>query len=210
VSSVRGVLMKVMSVVLLCMLVWPPPNARAESPTSPTKTPKETVEQLWKRATEGEFLTPDGWDRYSGFFLHPAARSARKTIRVVSNHWAVLSASTTDSKSDVTVEFTDAGVIDSDLNYTPPRRNPYFKTAMIYHLVLAPTRLVMYKSDGHTLTGKEEREGPSAWQIASEEDDPLTTVNTAIRHVLEIREKTNDSELRKRANLTLKKLLEIQ
>jgi hypothetical protein len=196
--------------LLLSIVISLPVIVRSDSSTGPSKTPRETIEQLWKRATEGEFLPLEGWARYSGFFLHPATRPARKKIGVVSNRWAVLSVSTTASKSDVTVEFADAGVIDSDLNYTPPPKTSYFKTALIYHLVLAPTRLVMYKSDGHTLTDKEEREGPPAWQITNEQGDSFTTVNTAIRYVLEIRERTNDSELKKRADATLKKLLELQ
>ena len=192
------------------MVIWLPVIVRSDSSLGPSKTPKETIEQLWRLATEGGFLPPEGWNRYSGVFLQRSAPPGNKKIRVVSNHWAILSVSTTDSKSDVTVEFANDGVIDSQLNYTPPPKTPYFKTALIFHLVLAPTHVVMYTSDGHTLTGKNERPGPPAWQISNDKEDPFTTVNTAIRYVLEIREKTNDSDLRKRADATLKKLLELQ
>lgn len=177
--------------------------------TSTPKTPSEIVEQLWTLATEGEFLNSEGWNRYSGFFLHPGPRPEKKMIRVVSNHWAILSASTKASDSDVAVEYAEAGLIDSDLNYKAPQKSPVFKTALLFHLTLAPTRLVMYKSDGKALTGREEQPGPPAWQIAGEQGSPLTTVNTAIRYVLEMREKTNDPKVRKNADLTLSSLLKL-
>ena len=49
--------------------------------------------------------------------------------------------------------------------------------------------------------------GPAAWQIEKTPALAWTTVNTAIRYVLEMRIKTNDPSIKKNADETLEKLL---
>jgi hypothetical protein len=142
VLPVWNLLMKKPLIFIFAVAISFPILGEAGVSSTPVKTPKETVERLWKLATEGEFLTADGCSRYSGFFLHSSPCPAKKRIRVVSNHWTILSVSTSASESDVSVEFANAGVIDPELNYTPPPRTAYPKTALVTHLVLAPTRLV--------------------------------------------------------------------
>ena len=49
--------------------------------------------------------------------------------------------------------------------------------------------------------------GPAAWQIEKTPAFRWTTVNTAIRYVLELRAKSHDPSIRKNADETLEKLL---
>jgi hypothetical protein len=173
-------------------------------------SPKEATEQLWTMATRGELLTPEGWDKASrSFFMHPASAPENKVVFVVSNYWGPPSEQIKGDKADVTVGFGDAGKIDSALRYLPPQPTRAIKTGMLYHFVLAPTHWTMFKSDGKAITGKEEKSGPVTWQIDDPPGPPWTTVNTAIRYVLEIRNKTTDPVIKKNADETLLKLLRL-
>jgi hypothetical protein len=80
---------------------------------------------------------------------------------------------------------------------------------MVYHLVFAATHWTMFKSDGKALTAKEERPGPEEWQIKGPVGLPWTTVNTAIRYVLEKREKATDPLIRMNGDETLARLLKL-
>lgn len=185
-------------------------SAQAPAPATTGKSPKELIEDLWKRATEGEFLGPEGRRRYSGFFVRTSVPSEKNVVRVVSNHWGVGPTSTSNAHAEVDVWYTDEGTVDSELRYTPAPPSPFFKTAWTFHLALAPTYAVMYQSDGKVITGKEEKEtGLVAWQIADPQGPPFTTVNTAIRYVLEVRGKAKDPVVRKNADETLSKLLRV-
>jgi hypothetical protein len=131
------------------------------------------------------------------------------TIRVVSNDWAVGPSSVSNDTAEVDVGYTDAGSVDSSLRYSAPPKTSAYKTAIVFHLVFAPTKLTMFKSDGKTITGKEEREGPTEWQIKEPAGTPWTTVNTAIQYVLEKREKSTDPAIRRNADATLAQLLHL-
>lgn len=176
--------------------------------SGPVKSPQETIDLMWKQATAGEFLGVQGCKRYSSFFLHPSTCQA-KSIYVVSNSWSVLSASIKGSDAEVDVDYTDAGRINANLTFSPPRKTAYYKTAVVYHLVLAPTRLPMFSPDGKEITAKTDKPTPTAWQITNEQGYPFVTVNTAIRYLLEVRRNTADPALRKNADETLSKLLRI-
>jgi hypothetical protein len=142
-------------------------------------------------------------------FLHPNPPPGNKVVRVVSNSWGVEAVLTKGSETEVTVDYAEAGQIDSELRYTPPPTTPFFKTGLIFHLVLAPTHSTMLKSDGKVVTEKEERAGPMEWQIADSQGQPWTTVNTAIRYVLETRHKATDPVIKKNADQTLAKLMKL-
>jgi hypothetical protein len=184
-------------------------SGQAQAPTLSGISPRERVEQIWKLATEGELLTPEGWRRYSGFLLHPEPPPGNKVIRVVSNYWGVQAVLAKGSDMEVTVDYAEAGQIDSKLRYTPPPPTPFAGTGLIYHFVLAPTHWTMLMSDGKVVTGKEERTGPADWYITGSPGLPWTTVNTAIRYVLEMRQKTTDPVVKKNADQTLAKLMKL-
>lgn len=188
----------------------------------PEKSPTEVVERVWKLATQGELLTPEGWDKVARqFFVHPAPLSGSKVIllqsqgdkviQVVSNDWSVLDETIEGKKAKVTVEYYDAGRIDSTLHYAPGREpDPIGKTQTLYALILAPTYTVMsYKSDVKSMAVDKVIAGSPAYQIESPQGPPWTTVNTAIRYVLEMRNKTTDPAIKKNADETLTKLLRL-
>jgi hypothetical protein len=99
--------------------------------------------------------------------------------------------------------------VDASLRYTPPPKTEFYKTAVVYHLILAPTHWTMFKADGKVITGTEERTGPDEWQIQEPAGLPWTTVNTAVRYVLERRERSKDQVIRKNADETLSRLLKL-
>jgi hypothetical protein len=167
------------------------------------------VDRLWQEATEGELLTPDGWNRASRLFLRHDPFPTNGAVRIVSNDWGVDHSSVSNDTAEVDMEYADAGTIDASLKYSPPPRSQAYKTALVFHLVLAPTHWTMFRTDGKAITGKEERTGPTEWQIEAPAGLPWTTVNTAIRCVLERREQATDPVIRKNAGETLARLLKL-
>src|SRR3984893_6858176 len=130
-------------------------------------------------------------------------------VRIVSNNWGIEHSSVSNGTAEVVLEYWEAGTVDASLKYSPPLKTRSYKTAMVFHLVFVPTHWTMFKSDGKAITGKEERTGPLEWQIQEPVGLPWTTVNTAIRDVLEKRETANDPALKKNADETLHRLLKL-
>jgi hypothetical protein len=186
-------------------LIW----AIAQSPTGSGLSPKDVVERLWKDATEGKLLTPEGWNEASPLFVKRETFPANASVQIVSNNWGVEHLSVSGDTAEVDMEYADAGIVDATLKYSPSLRTRSQKTAKVFHLVFAPTHWTMFKSDGKEITGKEERTGPMEWQIQEPLGLPWTTVNTAIRYVLEKRETATDPAIRKNADETLDKLLKL-
>jgi hypothetical protein len=175
-----------------------------------TKSPTEVVEQLWKLATQGDLLTPEGWDEASQKYFTEAARSHnRKTILVMSNDWGVSTLSSGNHRAEVDVGYLYEGSIDSSLRYTaPPKQSSSIeiKYALTYHLVTDPTFSLAYGRDGKTLVNGKPT-GYFVWRVTDPEGPSWTTVNTAIRYVLEMRNKTTNPVIKKNADRTLKELL---
>jgi hypothetical protein len=183
------------------------------------KSPQQVVEELWKVATQGTLLTPDGWNKTArGFADHPVpspgstvipdTHGSQKSILVMSNDWGVLDCTINGNSAKVVVEYYDVGQIDPSLRYSPGNDSgPMGKTAMLFTLVFAPVRYPSFRSDGNVLKVDKIVTGPAAWQIEKTPALPWTTVNTAVRHVLEMRAKTSDRSIKKNADETLDKLL---
>jgi hypothetical protein len=183
------------------------------------RSPQQVVEELWKVATQGALLTPDGWDKTARSFRDyplPApgstvtndAHGSKRPILVTSNDWGVLSCTITGNSAEVVVEYYDLGRIDPLLHYSPGKDSgPMGKTALSFTLVFAPVRYPSFRSEGNILKVDKIVTGPAAWQIEKIPALPWTTVNTAIRYVLEMRAKTNEPLIKKNADETLKELL---
>jgi hypothetical protein len=195
--------------LLIALFAFSLIGATAQSPTGSGLSPKDVVERLWREGTEGELLTPDGWNKASRLFIKHEAFPANGSVRVVFNNWGVDHSSVSGDTAEVDMGYTDAGTIDASLKYSPPPKTGSYKTAMVFHLVFVPTHWTMLKSDGKAITGKEERAGSLEWQIQEPVGLPWTTVNTAIRYVLEKRETATDPALKKNANETLHRLLKL-
>jgi hypothetical protein len=161
-------------------------------------------------ATRGELLTSEGWNRASALFTVPQPRPTNKPLFVVSNYYGINYYNVKENRAEIQMEYADCGQIDSALHYSPPQKTQAFKTSFQYRLVSVPTYLMMYGSDGKTLVEKKPT-GASAWQIEGPQTEgppplPWTTVNTAIRYVLEMRDKATDPAIKKNADETLAKL----
>jgi|ERR1700687_653693 len=198
--------MKRLFIILVAVLVL---RVDAQSPLGSGLSSTNIVDALWKEATQGELLTQNGWNHASRFFLHHDTFPQNSTLRIVSNDWGIEHSSVQNDTAEVVLEYSEAGTVDASLRYTPPPKAKFYKSAVVYHLILAPTHWTMFKSDGKVITGKEERTGPDEWQIKEPAGMPWITVNTAVRYVLETRERSKDPVIRKNAEETLSRLLKL-
>lgn len=181
----------------------------AESGNEPIqgKSRTEVVDDIWRMATYGELLTSEGWSKACEFYTDPTPFSGNKVVLIMSNYWGqYYEGGLKDSSTDVEMGYIDMGKIDSALRYTPPPKTDAVKTGLLYHLVAVPAYSKMYGPDGKV---SKTPVGARFWQIQGSPGPPWTTVNTAIRYVLETREKTTDPVVKKNADQTLAKLLRL-
>src|SRR5437667_2643972 len=88
-----------------------PANERIEG-----RAPSEVVNEIWRMATQGRFLTPEGWRVAGSFFTEPRPFSTNEKILVVGNEWGPAYEMRSDGNSkEVAVDYWDAGSIDSKL-----------------------------------------------------------------------------------------------
>ena len=170
-------------------------------------SPSETVEELWILASAGELLTPEGWQNVSGFFTEPLPPH-KSDVLVVSNHWGPAGRPDVSGHDTVvSVGCWEWGIIDAALRFTPAPKTTAVKEGRGYDLVFAPQHFRTFKN------GKLVEDGTNPldnrWQITKPLDMPFTTVNTAIRYVLEKRNKTSDPVIRQNADKTLTELMKL-
>ncbi len=211
-KRVAAVAIAFMLLAAACLKTPSPPGPPPKQPIK-GKLPTEVVDEVWRLATQGELLTPDGWRRACGFFSSPTPFPGNKVILVMSNDWGpAFQVGSRDDAAEVDLGYFALGKIDSALRYadTPQTGHEMVKTAFAYHLVPIPSYLEMMGPDGKTLVEKRPV-GYREWQIQGAPDPSVTwtTVNTAIRYVLEKREQATDPTLRKNADQTLIKLLQM-
>jgi len=182
----------------------------AQSQRISADSPEEIIQQLWMNATAGELFTTDGIQRDSGAFAHPEDAAANKPQRVFSNSWAVRPAQIKGDNAEVIVDYQPIGELDSSLRFKPAPDDGCCmkKYGLVFHLARLPTYSIMYESDGKKLIPvKKKTTGDVAWQITDPRDFHWTTVNTAIRYVLEKRNKTTNPVIRANADRTITALL---
>lgn len=182
-------------------------EAEKAEPPIQGKSQTEVVDEVWRIATQGGLLTPDGWSKACSFYTNPVPFPGNKEILIVSNEWGPAY----DLKGDgmqIEVGYADRGKIDSELRYTPPRKTEFVGTAFQYHLIAVPSYVVTYGPDGKTVIEKRPA-GYRGWAIQGSPGTPWTTVNTAIRYVLEKRAATSDPVTRRNADATLTQLLKL-
>jgi len=198
------------ALMLLAAACLKAPSPPAPPPKQPIKgkSPTEVVDEIWRLGTQGELLTPDGWRRACGFFSSPTPFPGNKVILVMSNDWGpAFQGGSREDAAEVELGYFAIGKIDSELRYTDTP-SKYMKTAFAYHLVPVPSYQEMMGPDGTTLVEKKPV-GYREWQIQGSPDPQWTTVNTAIRYVLEKRDQATDPTIKKNADQTLAKLLQM-
>lgn len=186
------------------------PKPQAPKERIEGRAPKEVVDEVWRMATQGQLLTPKGWRIAGGFFTEPRPFPVNAKILVVCNEWGPAYEVRSDGNSvEIVVGYSDAGSVDAKLRYSPPEKTDSAKTGFVYTLVTAPSYLMMYGPDGKTLVEKRPT-GSRVWLIKGAQGPPLTTVNTAVRYVVERREKATDQVIKENANQTLAQLLKFR
>jgi len=104
------------------------------------------------------------------------------------------------------VGYFQLGKLDSNLRFEDAPDDPCgTKDFAMRKLTLASTFTFMYASDGTTLTAK--KPFYPAWQLKDPVGWRWTTVNTAIRYIMEMRSKTSDPEIKKNADKTISTLM---
>jgi hypothetical protein len=197
------------SIIAILIFLVAAATVRGQSPaTIEDPSPRDLVNELWMAATKGDLLTAEGWKKTSRFYVHADPPPEDSSFQVMSNDWTVGPIIVKGESAEVSVGYVAAGKIDSMLRYTPPPKIPYMKTEIGYHLTLIPGYNVVYGSDGKTIISQKPS-GTRGWQIEGTRGMPWTTVNTAVRYVLEMRQKSVDPVIRKNADETLAKLLKL-
>jgi hypothetical protein len=197
--------MRSSAVLVLAITFALVPAPAQVSPKGSGVPPREVVEQLWGMATQGELLTKDGWGRASRLYANPIPWPGNKVIRVVSNHWWPEQRLINGKTAEIMVQYGgEAGRIDSALRYTPSGDR---SVGMIFALDFIPTYSPTYGQDGKVI--KETPMGDE-WRFeVPSQSIPWTTVNTAIRYVLEMRDKTSDPAVKRNADKTLGELMKL-
>jgi len=207
---VKWIAAAAIALVLLAAACLKAPSPPEPPPKLPIKgkSPTEVVDEVWRLATQGELLTPDGWNRACGFFSSPTPFPGNQVILVMSNDWGpAFQVGSREDAAEVDLGYFAIGKIDSALRYTNTP-SKYMKTGFAYHLIPVPSYMKMMGPDGKTLIEKRPV-GYREWQIQGSLDSQWTTVNTAIRYVLEKRDKATDPTIKKNAGETLAELLQM-
>lgn len=177
----------------------------AQTLSVPSESPRNGLETLWKMAATGDLLTPDGWKRAGAYYVNPAPWTGNKTVLVVSDDYALDSVSKKGAKLNAVVICEQLGQIDSALRYTLAPPSPYFKSGLGYDFETVPSHMLFVGPDGK----QEDRINPkwTYWKIVGPQGNPWTTVNGAIRYVVEMQRKTTDPVLKRNAERSLALLL---
>ena len=182
----------------------------SQAPAQASKSPKDIVDELWRHATVGDLLTSEGWQKSRAYFTHPVPGGNSKSILVVSNEWGPPELqSQAENNAQVILWIYQFGEIDPTLKFKPAKIGGEEKVAIVYHLAYVKTHYIAYKSDGKTLSVDKEVSGPMSWEIEDPPGPPWTTVNTAIRYVLEKRNNSTDPLIKKNADETISSLLKL-
>lgn len=197
----------------LLILALAAPVSRAQmtpenqaQPQTHEPSPREVVERLWISAMLGELLHPEGLKRNAGLFARPGPSWQDRGFKVFSNEYWVDRPRFSGTAAKVIVWYDEIGTIDSALRFGVA--SPHgMKTALDYSLTFSPSYTRMFASDGKTLL--REVEGLPEWLIdtPSQAQMPWTSVNGAIRYVLERRNKTSDPAIKSNADKTIATLL---
>ncbi len=176
-------------------------SAEAQAPTRPPKSPKDVVEDYFQFEVSGGRLTTEGWYKAANFFVRPIPPPQNKKIFVIDKDFSVWDRpmEIKGTTARVTVGIEPEGRLDSTLHLVPSGLTP--KAGIWYDLVLTDKHWEL----GHNGQTREVT-GPLEWRIKQCEPAIWITVDTAIRYVTEMRDKTTAPVIKKNADATLAKL----
>jgi hypothetical protein len=194
--------------LLICLVTLAPQWSAAEESAKQSRfggvdfEAVEVVENVWHVATDGGLLTSDGWQHASGFFTNPSSFPSTSSFAVVSNTYWVSNVELKKNVVEVVIESAELGRIDPALRFqaASASHNPDSYT---YQLIFGPTPVRWYGPDGKTLA-KETMNGPKKWRIEGSLSRRWTTVNTAIRYVMDAHDRSTDLRMRENGEKTIK------
>src|SRR5882762_192049 len=182
--------------------------ALAQSDTERARSPKEVIREFVKLELAGARLTPEGRHGTATFLVLPGT-AAPYPINIVSDKFDVHEIPSAKNNPKLNVYFPYLyGQLDSALRFkealhvTPGN-------GLIREGINAEYDLVLTNKHGEVEPdGREGREsrGAQEWRIENAPSFGTINLDTAIRYVSEMREKTNDPTVKKNADLTLAKL----
>ena len=174
-------------------------QTRFQQLTDPRQSPSEVLAQFIALQTEGKGLTVQGQEELDALLIQPAAWGTDKIH--VTRDFVVSNAAFNGDKGGLYVEFIALGDLDSSLRFTSGVPGG-IKVREGYTLVLSNK----YSLPGRGGKPAQEFVGPNRWKIAAFPTEKWFTVNTAIRYVTEMRDKTTDATIKQNASETLAKL----
>jgi hypothetical protein len=182
-------------------------SAGAPLPVQPAGIPKESPSDVAHRFVRLERgLLPDQWNELATFFVETPKSQWNKVHIVDVVHVGI---DTNGDSSYVSIFTNSLGELDSSLrlsNYpsmrlpldTPSASACYGDDRFGFNLVLSDKHWEI-ATDGTA----EEFNGPLAWRIENTSFEPLITLDTAMRYVSQVRDKTTDLDVKMKAARTL-------
>lgn len=183
------------------------PFALAQSDIEPAKSPKEIMREFVKLELEGARLTPEGRRETATFLVLPSA-APPYPINIVSDKFDVHEIPSTKNNPKLNVYFPYLyGQLDSALRFkealhvTPGNGLIREGINAEYDLVLTKNReLEPDKREGREIAGAR------VWRIENAPSFCTIKLETAIRYVSEMQEKTTDPTVKENASQALAKL----
>ncbi len=172
----------------------------------PQKSAQEAAEQFYKLETQGRWLRPDHWDELQGFLTDVGPWSRPLSVSVLRNYRVVdCEMGHRCGENQIEVDFFEWGSIDYFLHFARVR-GPRGETAAAGEPVEQRTYETLYLSDRFLKRSpsgqEEEKKGALGWRI-SLFTAMSVDVNTALRWVTEMREKSDDVMIKYNAEKTI-------
>jgi len=186
---------------------------RSQHANPPQESPSQVFQRFYELEAAGKALTPEGWRELAEFFVEtPKLRGDKILIfDIVDVGEALIEGDT----AEIDISANSLGELDSSLRLTdyPPNKPSascgcYGDNGLAYTLLLSEKPLDWEA----TPRGAKAKEftGPLAWRIYSfDPPEPWITLDTAIRYVTDMRDKTTDPAIKKNADKTLAQFVKL-
>jgi len=183
--------------------------ADAQAPTEPQESPKEVVERFYKLEAEGTWLVPDRWHELTDFFTSVQSWppddpvSVLRSYRVGDAKRNVVDGTT---HYEVDVDYSVWGSINFFLRFTRAELSKG-KGSVAAEPVERVSHMSLSLTDSFVMGGpiwnEEKTKGTLRWRMNGRGGSSDVSVNTAIRWVTEMRDKSNDPAMKYNAERTL-------
>lgn len=181
----------------------------------PQESPSQVLQRFYKLEAAGKALTPEGWRELAEFFVETPKPQWDKILvyDIVHVGEALIEGDT----AEIGISGNSLGELDSSLRLADyPPGKPCAQDSACYgddkltYILLLSEKPWDWEAapDG---TRAKEFTGPLAWRIYRfDPSEPWISLDTAIRYVTEMRDKTTDPAIKKNADETLAILLKLR